>query len=159
MNHLYKLLLIIMPILMYSHSLLLNISDNGDGTILVSGSLDTGQSAEGVLVRIESILSKDTLYLKRLPSENKLIIKIPDEPYKVILEDIDGDQVEKKGIPPKGGFSKKKVKKTEVKKTTKTESNSFAIIASILLAFVLLFITIYVNIHNTRKLMREIKNK
>lgn len=160
MKHLYKLLFIIAPLVMYSHSLLLNVNDNKDGTITVSGTLDTGQSAEGALLRIKSLSKDETLYLKRL-SHNNLIIKIPDEPYKVVLEDIDGDEVEKEGIPPLGGFLKKDTKsnKIEDNKQVKNESCSLAIIVSVIVAFILLLLSILVSINNTRKLMREIQNK
>eukprot|EP01029_Cantina_marsupialis_P028865 TRINITY_DN778106_c0_g1_i1.p2 TRINITY_DN778106_c0_g1~~TRINITY_DN778106_c0_g1_i1.p2 ORF type:complete len:165 (-),score=19.56 TRINITY_DN778106_c0_g1_i1:79-573(-) len=157
------LLLISLPISLLAHSLVLSVFDNEDGTLTASGMFNTGESAAGAIVKLESN-SGEILYEKRLPDEGELTINIPSTPYKVILEGGPGHVAIKDGIPPKGGFKAESVKKEtkKVKKPTRTDmtvSTSKAVTISIVLAFILLFATIIVSIRNTNKLLTNLNNK
>jgi hypothetical protein len=152
------ILLILLPLSLYSHSLLLNIMDNKDGTILVSGAFDTGESAAGAMVKIQAINSDEILYQKRLDNEGELNLKIPKVPYQIILDAGEGeDIIAKDGIPPKEGF----IVDTKKKKNTKGNSDvstSNAVIISIIIAFILLFATLFMSAKNTNALIRELQN-
>jgi len=164
-NFLKTILLVVLPINIYAHSLLLNIVNNNNNTITVEGIFNTGESASGALIKLESIETKETLYKKRLPDISQLTINIPKEPYLVILDGGEGHQVSEQGVPPKEGFLKEnKDKKTELEKDKSRKKNiqlssSNAVIVSIVLAFVLLFATILINIRNTNRLLKEMKKK
>lgn len=152
------IILMLLPISLYSHSLLLNIMDNEDGTIMVGGAFNTGESAAGAIIRLESTSSDEILYKKRLGNEGEVTIKIPKIPYQIVLDGGEGHTIIKDGIPPKGGFI---IQKTEEKKKKSRGdvniSTSPAIIVSILLAFILLFATIFISARNTNKIMRELQ--
>lgn len=162
-----KLILIvaifIFPTFIQAHSLLLNVFDNEDNTITVEGIFNTGESGAGALIQLKSKNSNKILYEKRLPDESELTIKIPSEPYLIILDGGKGHKVKKEGIAPIDGF--KKVDKDKEEKKDKTEklnseiSTSKAITFSIIGAFLLLFATILISIKNTNKILKEIQNK
>ncbi len=157
------MILMLLPLSLYSHSLLLNIMDNDDGSIMISGGFNTGESAAGAMVRVKATSSDEILYEKRLGSEGEVSIKIPKIPYQVILDGGKGHTIVKDGIPPKEGFIKKeKEKEKEKKKKARSDakiSTSNAVIVSIIIAFILLFATIFMSARNTNKLMQEIKKK
>ena len=164
MNKILKLLiLLLLPISVFAHSLLLNILDNEDNTITIEGGFNTGESAAGALIKIEAINSGEILFEQRLPDESELTIEIPKEPYKIILNGGEGHTVVKDGIAPLNGFEKKEQK--EVKKKQKNENPKLstqlsanpAVTVSIILAFILLFATILISIRNTNKILNEIK--
>lgn len=152
---------------LYSHTLVMNIIENGDDTITVVGMFNTGESAAGALVKLEALDSMEILFQQRLSNENEITVNIPTVPYKIILDGGPGHTVEKMGTAPKNGFEK-----VETKTATKTEPNkeqrpsrnlmqissSTAVTVSIIMAFVLLFATIVVSIINTNKLMKKLKN-
>ncbi|WP_044416287.1 hypothetical protein [Halarcobacter anaerophilus] len=163
MKNLFKIIfLICTPIFVYSHSLVLNIIDNEDETMTVIGGFNTGESAQGALLKLEALNSKKILFEKRLPDESELTIKIPNIPYQIILEGGPGHTVSRTGIEPPSGFIKKEAK-TEQKKKERPNRNAInissskAVTISIVLAFILLLGTIIVSIINTNKLMRELK--
>lgn len=146
--------------MLFAHSLLLNVFDNEDNTITVEGVFNTGETATGAQVRLESLQSGELLYKKRLPDDSELTIKIPDEAYQIVLDGGPGHQIIQAGPSPKGGFIKKtnankKAKLSEAREGTKQWS--LALIISIALAFTLLFITILMSIKNTNLLMKELK--
>lgn len=146
---------------LHAHTLVLNIDDNEDGTIFIQGMFNTGESAEGALVVIESLNSQEVLFKKRLPSSSELNVPMPKEPYQVVLNGGPGHTIIKEGIEPVGGFT---VKASEVKQKQKAPnranmkiSTSPAMTISIILAFVLLIATIIVSIFNTNRLIKELK--
>ncbi len=164
MNKIFKLILLfLLPVTLYSHSLLLNIYDNQDGTITVEGMFNTGESAAGAFVKLQALNSGEILFQKRLPDSNELTINIPKVKYQVLLDGGPGHTVIKEGVPPKGGFIKEESK--EVKKKDKSSkmsaqlSSSKAVTISIVVAFILLFATIFISIINTNKLINELQTK
>ncbi|XOB62750.1 hypothetical protein ACMC56_02820 [Campylobacterota bacterium DY0563] len=158
----YLFSIFILSTILNAHTLLMNIMDNEDNTILVTGEFSTGEFAVGAMVRLESLLSGEVLYKKRLPDSSELIIEIPKEPYQIVLDGGPNHQIVKEGIAPIEGFSKeilKKDKKTNAlsqpREVTKQWNNITIIL--FLLAFVLFLLTIYFSIINTNKILRSIK--
>lgn len=153
--------LYLIPSFLFSHTLILNVDDNEDGTILIQGVFNTGQLAPGAEVRIESLVTGKVLFKKRLPDESELTIDIPKEPYQVVLDAGPGHQIVKEGIEPKGGFSEELNKKSKEVKVSQARSSMQGLppemIISVAVAFVLLFITIFISIKNTNKLMKELQ--
>jgi len=62
------LLILLTPIFLFSHSLVLSVMDNEDGTITAQGVFNTGQSAAGALLVLEALHNKEILFEKRLPA-------------------------------------------------------------------------------------------
>ncbi|WP_375722759.1 hypothetical protein LXN10_09270 [Arcobacter sp. KX21116] len=157
------IILILLGINLYAHELDITIKDNKDNTMTITALFNTGESAAGVLLRLEDKKTKEILYEKRLPTDNKLIVDIPKFAYLIILDEGDNDLTIKEGIPPKEGFQEqKKEKKKEKKQKSRLDtqlSTSKAITVSIFIAFLLLFATIFVSIKNTNKLIKELQNK
>lgn len=98
--------ILILQLSIFAHSLVFDTIDNEDGTMEVLGMFSTGASAEGATVKVISIASLEVLHKQRMPSSGSLIIKIPKEPYKLILDSGPGHRIEKLGtIKPAGGFT------------------------------------------------------
>lgn len=153
------IILILLAINLYAHELDITIKDNKDNTMTIIALFNTGESAAGVLLRLEDKKTKEVLYEKRLPTDNKLTVDIPKFAYLIILDEGDNDLTIKEGIPPKEGFQEqKKVKKQKSRLDTQL-STSKAITVSIFIAFLLLFATIFVSMKNTNKLIKELQNK
>ncbi len=166
MKKLYSFIFILLtPLFLCSHSLILSVMDNGDGTITVQGVFNTGQSAAGALLVLEALYNKEILYEKRLPSSNELTINIPKVPYQIILDGGEGHTVVKDGIAPSEGFKKietSKEEKQNKKRRSRIDANistSNAVTISIIIAFILLLAIIFISIFNTNKLLLELKNK
>lgn len=138
-----------------AHTLILNVYRDVDDTITIEGKFDTGASAAGAIVRLESLNTGKVLYEERLPRESEITIEVPDEPYQIVLDGGPGHSAIKKGIPPENGFSKESA---EEKKPaiSETESLNVPFVVSIGLAFCLLFLTIFINIKNTNKILEAI---
>ena len=156
------LMIFLFPVFTFSHTLLLNVYDNEDNTINIEGIFNTGQLAPGAEIRIESLISGELLYKKRLPDESELTVDIPKEPYQVVLDGGPGHQVVKKGVPPKDGFSKELTKEIKEVKLSEPRASrqgmTIEMIISVSVAFLLLFITILINIRNTNKLIKVLQN-
>ncbi len=156
----------LLPLSIFAHDLLVDLVDNKDGTMQINGVFSTGESVAGVLFKINTLHSDETIFQQRLTNE-KLVVTIPSIPYKVILlDEEDGDFVEKIGIEPPQGFLKVELK--DIKKQKKQEapnrfgmklSSSTAVNVSIILGFLLLFATIYVSIRNTNKILQQLKER
>ena len=166
MKIIFKIVLILLtPLYIFAHDLVVNLYDNKDGTMQIEGKFNTGESAAGVLVKINTIHSNETIFQQRL-TEDKLIVNIPKIAYKVILiDEVDGDFIEKIGIEPPQGFEKvEQIVKTEAKKEQKPSRNllqissSPAVTISIILSFILLFATILISIRNTNKILKKLDN-
>lgn len=155
------IILVLTPIYLFSHSLVLNVLDNQDGTISIEGEFNTGESAAGALVKIITLNSEEILFEQRLTDDKEMIIDIPKIPYKIVLDGGPGHTEEKMGIPPKGGFEK--VEESKTKKEEKPSRNNMqistspAITISIVFAFILLFATIIISIRNTNKILNQLK--
>ncbi len=159
-NKFILVLMVLIPSFIYAHSLLLNVFDNQDNTITVEGVFNTGELASGAQIRLESLISDKILYKKRLPDEGELIIQIPKEPYNIVMNGGAGHQIVKKGIAPIEGFKKElnnKIKTQVSKPNKQKDSSSKIILIAVVTAILLLFITIFISIRNTNKLMRELK--
>lgn len=160
MKKYYKSIMILcIPMFMYSHTLLLNILDNEDGTITIEGAFSTGESASGALIKLEAIKSKEILFKQRLNEESELIVKIPDVAYNVILDAGKGHLIEKIGISPKNGFKKEsKNFNKKANKTVITSNNKFVAISTVI-SILLLILTIIVGVINTNRLLKQVNNK
>jgi len=149
----------------FAHSLLLNVYNNENNTIQVEGMFDTGEAATGAQVRLESLSTQKVLYVKRLPLEGELTIKIPQEPYQIILDGGPSHSIIKEGIPPISGFIKTSTstkknlnsQKESIKNKINTKNN--IILLSILITILLFLITIFISIRNTNKLLKILKAK
>lgn len=157
-------LLIFNPLYLFSHSLIIDIEDNKDGTIRVFGEFDTQESAAGVMMKILALHSGEVLYQQRLVDEG-LLVQIPKIPYKIVLDDGDKHSAESLGIAPIGGFEeidKKTLENKKEKKESKSRSlikvsDSMAVNVSIILAFILILASIMVSIINTRKILKKME--
>ena len=151
---------LLLPTFMYSHSLLLNVFDNEDNTITVEGTFSTGEAATGAQIRLEALSSGEILYKKRLPDESEVVINIPNEPYQIVLDGGPGHQMIEQGPEPINGFTKS-VNENKSVSLSKEEDTintwSIALTFTISLAFVLLFMTIFISIRNTNILINELK--
>jgi len=159
-NILSLILLLLLPTFMYSHSLLLNVLDNEDNTITVEGIFSTGETAVGAQIRVEALSTGEILYKKRLPDESEVTINIPKEPYQIVLDGGPGHQMIEQGPAPIDGFTKvvQINKNISLSKEEDISSTwSMALIFTISLAFLLLFMTIFISIKNTNMLMNELK--
>ena len=153
------IIMVILPIHLWAHSLLLNVFDNEDNTITVEGQFNTGESAAGALIKLEALSNNAILYEKRLPEESELTIQIPKEPYQIILDGGPGHQIIKAGVEPLNGYEKQsKTKSKQAQRKKQVQGMSQATLVCIILAFLLLFATIYINIKNTNKLIKVMKN-
>lgn len=151
------LLVIALVSVLFSHKLILNLENNEDGTIQVIGAFDTGQSAAGALIQVESLLTGSLLFEKRLPDESEIELKIPLEPYMVIIAGGNGHRVQKKGIAPLEGFTKKLKTKIITKKKIFKNTNTLAILWSI--CIILLSLILYFWIINTQRIILLLKNR
>ncbi len=161
------LYLVLMPIYLFGHSLVMNITDNKNNTVTVNGKFDTGEDITGALLQLKSTITNEILFEKRFSSTNEITFDIPEISYQIVLlDESDGDETVKEGIPPKNGF--KNTEKSQVKENTKKEekpnrnlmqiSSNTAVTVSIICAFILLLLTIIISIKNTNKLLNELKN-
>lgn len=149
-------------ITLHAHTLILEAMDNEDGTMEITGAFSTGARAEGALLRIESLANAKVLFKKRLPASSTLIVNIPKEPYQIVLDGGPGHQIVRKGdIEPTSGFTiNTNVKKQNIElsqERNRTNEWSTTLIILISLAFILLFLTLYISMKNTSKLMLQLK--
>jgi len=151
------ILLIILPSTFYAHSLLLNVFDNNDNTIEIEALFSTGEVAEGAEILLKSSSTNDILYKKRIPLEGELMIDIPKEPYIIVLNGGPGHIIEKQGISPINGFIAKENSKTKVLAKDKTNIQDTILSYGLLLSFILLFLTMFISIKNTNKIMNSLR--
>lgn len=146
---------------LYAHTLLMNVMDNENGTIVVMGQFSTGENAQGALVRLESLVTGEILFKERLPMESELNIAIPQEPYQIVLDGGPGHTIIKEGIEPMGGFSAKADKKDVSAKLSQAESVtkewSMPMIVFATLTMILIGFTLYFSMQNTQKILHMIK--
>lgn len=150
----------------YGHQLLMNIFDNEDNTITVEGLYSSGQKTSGAMLRVESLISGEILFKKRFPQDGELIIKIPKEPYQVVLDGGPGHIVVEKGIAPKEGFSKEiitKIKKSGMANISIAQSSNRewenTTIFLFSLCILLLSLSIYFSNQNTKKIYKLIEDR
>ncbi|MFY9073845.1 hypothetical protein OZZ08_02705 [Malaciobacter mytili] len=156
-KYLKILILMLLPLSIFAHELEVEIVDNKDGTFTILGQFNTGESAAGALVILEALNTNKVLKEARLDDNGKLTLKIPLEPYQIVFDDEDEDhKIIKAGVEPIGGFKKQEIKK-EKSRTNMQISSSNAVTICIIIAFILLFATIFISIKNTNKLLNELK--
>jgi len=156
------LILLIFQSSLFSHSLLLNVFDNEDNTIAVEALFSTGEPALGAQIRLESIIDGKVIYKKRFSNESELTIKIPTQPYLIILDGGPGHKIIKDGIPPLKGFSEEVLNSAvNSKKIKEPIFNSISKMNIVLISFIvssfLLFLTIFICARNTNRLISEVK--
>lgn len=93
----YSIVGVFTTLSLYSHSLILNSFDNGDGTMEIVGKFSTGASVEGAMVQLVSLKTTKIIFEKRMDSSGAITVNIPKEPYKIVLDSGPGHKVEKKG--------------------------------------------------------------
>ncbi|NVJ54554.1 MAG: hypothetical protein HWD90_12765 [Campylobacteraceae bacterium] len=145
-----------------AHTLLMDVIDNEDNTITVVGAFSTGEKTVGALVKLESLVSGEVLYQKRLPQESELTIEIPKEQYQVVLDGGPGHTVVKEGFAPLEGFTKKASKEVSTNKLSQTQQGAVintSVVVLFSIAFILLALTLYFSARNTKMLTAQIKSK
>ena len=156
------IVLLLLPALAGAHTLMVYILDNEDGTLTVEGRFNTGQTAEGALIRLESLVTGEVLFKQRLPQESELTVTIPDEPYQVVLDAGPGHTIVKEGIPPQGGFAETYPAQGKTAAVTRHQVPSRGMPGlmqlSIGCALVLLLLTLYFSHRNTQKLLKALQN-
>lgn len=154
----YKIILCILAlsVQVFAHKLILNVLDNGDDTITIQGSYDTGQSAANAKVILQS-LNGEILYEKRLPDDSELTTNIPTQPYKIILDGGIDHQAIKEGIAPQKGFTEPRKKSKQKNLNTQGLNLPFILLLSI--AIFLFILTIYFSYKNTNKLLRQLEKR
>lgn len=125
--------------LCFAHTPLLSVEDNKDGTITVAGGFSTGQDAAGVDIWVKSRATAKILWKGKMPEDSQMDIKIPDEPYNVIMDAGPLHVVTKQGPPPPGGFSV--VASKEKKETT---GSSYSLSAGGVLAVIAVILVVAV---------------
>lgn len=153
----FILMIIVCTSSLFSHTLLLNIVDNKDGSIQIEAAFNTGQTAAGALVKIESLYSGKILLEKRLPDESELKFRIPFEPYSVILDGGRGHRIVKNGPAPHGGFKKEAKMSISNQKRAFKNSNTLPVLWSS--ACIILLLILFFWIWNSHKLMTMLKNR
>lgn len=144
-----------------SHTIFMQVIDNEDNTITVEGEYSTGEKTIGAQVRLESLLTGAILFKKRIPVDDELIIKIPTEPYQIVLDGGPGHVFVKEGIAPLEGFSKQ-VKNSEVKaKLSMPVNNTGAwsnpAIFMFMICLILILLAIYFSFKNTNRILNELR--
>jgi hypothetical protein len=145
----------------FAHSLILGAYGNDDDTITVEGKYDTGATAQGAQVRLESLNTGTVLFKQRLPLESELTVKIPDEPYRIVLDGGPGHVAVKKGIAPSNGFSVQPNPPRQKAQNTNGQGKpglSPAYLATLGIVFCFLFLTLFICRRNTNKIIRTIQD-
>ncbi|RXJ88595.1 hypothetical protein CRV01_12070 [Arcobacter sp. CECT 8983] len=156
------LVFLLLSISLNAHTLLMDVIDNEDNTITVVGAFSTGEKTVGALVKLESLVSGEVLFQKRLPEESELTIEIPKEQYQVVLDGGPGHTVVKEGFAPLEGFAKKASMETSSKKLSQNQQGTIvntSVIVLFSIAFILLALTLYFSARNTKMLTAQIKSK
>jgi len=100
---------ILLELSLFPHSIVFNALDNEDGTMEIIGMLSTGQNTEGANFQLISLATSKVIYEKRIPETGSIVVDIPKEAYKMVLDSGSGHVKEKKGeIEPLEGFQKVK---------------------------------------------------
>ncbi len=80
----------------FGHTLFMNLTDNGDGTVAVEGMFSTGAAAENLPLYLLDTKEKQILKIK-LDENGEAEFTIPDHPYTVLLDGGPGHTVRKDG--------------------------------------------------------------
>lgn len=96
--------LMMCSVLLFAHSPLLTVEDNGDGTIYVQGGFSNGASAAGVKLYLTDKASGKKIWEGEFPDVSEINLPIPNVPYTVTFDAGPGHQIVKDGPAPSGGF-------------------------------------------------------
>ncbi|WP_035242654.1 hypothetical protein [Desulfobacter vibrioformis] len=80
----------------FGHSLFMNLTDNGDGTVAVEGMFSTGATAANLPLYLLDNNEKQILKIK-LDENGEAEFTIPDQPYTVFLDGGPGHTVREDG--------------------------------------------------------------
>ena len=80
----------------FGHTLFMNLTDNGDGTVSVEGMFSTGATAANLPLYLLDANEKQMLKIK-LDENGEAEFKIPDQPYTVFLNGGPGHTVHEDG--------------------------------------------------------------
>jgi len=122
---------------LYAHTPLLTVEDNGDGTIFVQGGFSNGASAGGVKLYLKDAATGEKLYDGVFPDIGETNLDIPSVPYTVTFDAGPGHIVVKDGPPPPGGFGAAKADKAA--KTIRLAKNKNLLIFTFLTACLIYF--------------------
>lgn len=145
----------------FAHALIIGAYSNDDDTITVEGKYDTGATAQGAQVRLESLNTGKVLFKQRLGIESQLTIKIPEEPYRIVLDGGPGHVAVKAGIAPQNGFSVQPKPPKQKAQSTHGHGKpglSLAYLVTLGLVFCFLFLTLFICRQNTNRLIQAIEN-
>ena len=141
----------------------LNIIDNKNNTVTIIGYDDHKDGIEGTLIKLESLVNGTILYQERLPKESKIVVSIPKEPYRIVLDTGNGNILIKDGIVPKEGFlmkqnidSKSNIEVTKKQDSLDSEWN-FLTISFFSLCLISFLLSIYFSNRNTNIILEKIK--
>ncbi len=141
LKNIFFVFILSMQNLVFAHSVVLSMADNNDGTMEIFGGFSTGQSAAGAKIIIKSKVSSKVLYENRVPNSGIITIKIPTEPYSVILDSGPGHVLEKSGkLIPKSGF----------KKDLGSSSYSLAFLVTLSLSLFFVFTSFFLSLKKAR---------
>lgn len=143
-----------------AHTLLVQVINNEDNTITIKGEFNTGEDAAGALLKLESLISDEILFSQRLPQESEITLKIPLEPYQIILDAGPGHIVVKKGVEPLEGFSeelKEKAKRHKASKNSLNIESAYLTNIFLILCFIMFVLSLYFSNKNTNKILRQLK--
>lgn len=115
---------------LYAHTPLLTVEDNGDGTIFVQGGFSNGASAGGVKLYLKDAATGEKLYDGVFPDIGETNLDIPSVPYTVTFDAGPGHIVVKDGPPPPGGFGAAKADKAVKSDAAETDSSGSAAVSS-----------------------------
>jgi hypothetical protein len=113
--------------LLWGHQPLLDIEDNGDGTIYVSVGFSNGDSGAGHKVSLISKINGRVLKEVTVPETGDLDVPIPDVPYIVQFDGGAPGHIVKKSGPRKSKQASLKAKKQQTNRTDRTEKVTKAI--------------------------------
>ncbi|UTC61801.1 hypothetical protein E4O00_03175 [Treponema sp. OMZ 788] len=97
-------ILMMCSILLFAHSPLLTVEDNGDGTIYVQGGFSNGATAAGVKLYLTDKATGQKIWEGEFPDVGELNLPIPSVPYTVTFDAGPGHIIVKEGPEPAGGF-------------------------------------------------------
>lgn len=98
------IVLLFFCIVIFAHTPLMTIEDNGDGTIYIQGGFSNGASAAGVKLYLTDKASGERVWDGEFPETGEINLKIPNAPYTVTFDAGPGHVIVKDGPEPPGGF-------------------------------------------------------
>ena len=100
--------LMMCSIMLFAHSPLLTVEDNGDGTIYVQGGFSNGASAAGVKLYLTDKASGQKIWEGEFPDVGELNLPIPNVPYTVTFDAGPGHIIVKDGPEPEDAATAQK---------------------------------------------------